>query len=553
MMKKNHLINLIFLILIILFILSCIPSVKASNESTVDVTTNNKQVLIDATNRSGDNLESDKYIIDTNAKMIYRVVPQTQIDTFKSNFNLPDQIKVYMDTSCTQEVTSGTIGTGMYVKNLADNNVYVISVIGDFNGDGTINQIEITNIIRHVVGLKNYQLSGAALKSADLNNDQEINIIDITILIRYIVYNKLEIPENPVMQAPTMRIISGDLGSNNWYTNDVEIRVNTNNYAGIVEKTVCKIQGPNKGQELVLEDGECFKITEDGIWTITAYNYNKAGIQSKETVLTIQKDSTKPNVATVTAKDINVDSFTLVGEGSDETSGVITYEFYLDNELISTVNTNVKQVEIPVKGKKPGIYNAYIIVKDSAGHIKKSEEIDVQTTRLTQNEIDYFEFVVTEFNVGNADGSTNGATAIISDTSLTGNSKYIMVNSEQQDVGGTVIGKLRLVCKDGTVIENLEYFPEELTINLEYFAGGSGTTFTHNNEANFFGIDLNAKGVQDGEVNETSILISDENVKENKFTISDKKLTGTKTYTRVTINSISLNGNNLQFRIIQEK
>ena len=87
---------------------------------------------------------------------------------------------------------------------------------------------------------------------------------------------------------------------------------------------------------------------------------------------------------------------------------------------------------------------------------------------------------------------------------------------------------------------------------MAYYAGGSGTVYTHNNEANFFGININEKNVQDGETAETSIIISNENVKENKFVISDEKLTGTQTYTRATINSISLNGKDLLFRIVQE-
>ena len=411
------------LFLIILF--SSIQ-VNATNEETFENSTGGNSV-----SENVQELESEKYIIDENNKVIYRVIPETQVDVFKNNFNLPDNVEVYLDSDCTEEVDSGIIGTGMYIKNLVDNTVYEISTIGDFNGDGEIGQIEITNLIRHVVGLRDYQLSGVIAKSADLNNDNNLNIVDITLIIRYIVYGELEIPENPKMDQPTLEVVSGNLGENNWYTNDVEIKINSNNSEDIIDKTTYMVQGTDQVAETEIKDGETFKITKDGTWIITAYNYNKAGSRIESEELTIQRDSTDPNMSKVSAKDINVDSFVLVGEGSDETSGVITYEFYLDNELISTVNTNVKQVEIPVTGKKPGIYKAYIIVKDNAGHEKKSEEIDVQTTRLTQSELDYFEFVVTEFNVENADGSQEGVTATISDTSLTSNSKYIMVNSER--------------------------------------------------------------------------------------------------------------------------
>ena len=141
---------------------------------------------------------------------------------------MPDNVEVYLDSDCTEEVDSGIIGTGMYIKNLVDNTVYEISTIGDFNGDGEIGQIEITNLIRHVVGLRDYQLSGVIAKSADLNNDNNLNIVDITLIIRYIVYGELEIPENPKMDQPTLEVVSGNLGENNWYTNDVEIKINSN-------------------------------------------------------------------------------------------------------------------------------------------------------------------------------------------------------------------------------------------------------------------------------------------------------------------------------------
>ena len=67
----------------------------------------------------------------------------------------------------------------------------------------------------------------------------------------------------------------------------------------------------------------------------------------------------------------------------------------------------------------------------------------------------------------------------------------------------------------------------------------------------FFGIDLNPDNVLDGQNANTNIVISNENVKENSFTIADEKLTGTQTYTRVTINSVTLDGQNISFRIVQ--
>ena len=132
-------------------------------------------------------LESTKYIIDETNKIIYRVIPETDVETFKSNFTISEQVKLYKDSKCEEEVTSGIVATGMALKNLTDNSIYEISTIGDFDGDGKIGQVELTNLIRHVVGLQDYQLTGIVEKSADFNNDNKLSIIDITILIRYIV------------------------------------------------------------------------------------------------------------------------------------------------------------------------------------------------------------------------------------------------------------------------------------------------------------------------------------------------------------------------------
>ena len=141
-------------------------------------------------------LESNKYIIDNENNVIYRVIPETDVETFKNNFSIPEDIKVFEDEKCETEVVNKYIGTGMVLRNETDNEIYKISVIGDFNTDGKITQIELTNLIRHVVGLKEYQLSSYVLKSADINNDNIVNHIDITLLIRYNVYGELDIEEN---------------------------------------------------------------------------------------------------------------------------------------------------------------------------------------------------------------------------------------------------------------------------------------------------------------------------------------------------------------------
>ncbi|MBP3255406.1 MAG: dockerin type I repeat-containing protein [Clostridia bacterium] len=60
-------------------------------------------------------------------------------------------------------------------------------VFGDINGDGKFDQIDLSRMIRHVVGLKNYIIDDIDI--ADLNEDYNIDIIDISMAIKYIINN----------------------------------------------------------------------------------------------------------------------------------------------------------------------------------------------------------------------------------------------------------------------------------------------------------------------------------------------------------------------------
>ena len=56
------------------------------------------------------------------------------------------------------------------IASVVDSNKnYQISVIGDINKDGLFNQIDVTLLIKYIVGLKDYtNLDDLSLKSADV-------------------------------------------------------------------------------------------------------------------------------------------------------------------------------------------------------------------------------------------------------------------------------------------------------------------------------------------------------------------------------------------------
>lgn len=138
------------------------------------------------------------YKINTNEKLIYRINPKTDYDTFIpsvrnliSNAN-GDSIEVFFNGS---KVTSGYIKTGMsLVKNNTEN--YSLSVIGDVNQDGELNALDLTRLIKHIIGARNFQITDAPkLKAGDLTGDGNINVSDLTRMIKCIITSRL--PEDP--------------------------------------------------------------------------------------------------------------------------------------------------------------------------------------------------------------------------------------------------------------------------------------------------------------------------------------------------------------------
>ena len=88
-----------------------------------------------------------------------------------------------MNNTKEEKITVGKVGTGMvaeYVDSKEQKHDYEISVIGDFNNDGELTQIELTNTIRHIVGMQDVSLTKLKLLSADITNDGIIDQRDIT-------------------------------------------------------------------------------------------------------------------------------------------------------------------------------------------------------------------------------------------------------------------------------------------------------------------------------------------------------------------------------------
>ena len=90
---------------------------------------------------------------------------------------------------------------------------------------------------------------------------------------------------------PVIKIVSGDVGTNGWYTSDVKIQIvpGEDSVSG-VQKTTYKIKG---ALTLAETTGTTYTLSKNGKSTITATTYDKAGNKS-ETTLEINIDKTIP-------------------------------------------------------------------------------------------------------------------------------------------------------------------------------------------------------------------------------------------------------------------
>ena len=218
-------------------------------------------------------MESTKYLIAEENEQISRIIPETTIEEFKENFNVEkSKLHVYKSGTEKKEVTSGYIATGMVLTCDEIEESYTLSVIGDITKEGTLNQIDLNLLIKHIVGMQKAQLKGIEAISADLSGDRKIDQVDITILIRYIVYHELYVPEIVRPAEPIIEVI-GNQEVEDWYNSDVTVKIRENSNSKIkIGKTIYKI-----ATNYILGFDEKFIIDKHNFRQIDALKYVKNG------------------------------------------------------------------------------------------------------------------------------------------------------------------------------------------------------------------------------------------------------------------------------------
>ena len=78
--------------------------------------------------------------------------------------------------------TSESFVTGANIT--LDEKSYSLVILGDTNGDGTINSADLLKVVKHLKGTS--VLESAALKAADCNNDGSVNSADLLKIVKYL-------------------------------------------------------------------------------------------------------------------------------------------------------------------------------------------------------------------------------------------------------------------------------------------------------------------------------------------------------------------------------
>jgi len=128
-----------------------------------------------------------------------------------------------------------------------------------------------------------------------------------------------------------------------------------------------------KRGELIKKDG----LT--GQWYLWALVEMENGATRIERSEAFYFDNTGPEV-TITSVAESVTSFTLKAIATDNETGIVKYEFYVNDELRETIETNEETVSYTVNDANTGNTNCYVIVTDGLGN--ETKQTVVGTTKL---------------------------------------------------------------------------------------------------------------------------------------------------------------------------
>ena len=235
--------------------------------------------------------------------------------------------------------------------------------------------------------------------------------------------------------APTITVTSGTL-SNGWYTNDVTLRITGGMDSGSGMKDVSyTISGASTVAETRINSGNTFKISNEGIHTITAYTYDNLGYKSVAATQTIKIDKTAPNAPT-----INVTSGTLSGEwyttdvtlkvtgGADSISGMKNVSYTISGA--STVSETRINSGNTFKISNEGTHTITAYTYDNAGNKSVSS---VKTIKIDKKAPNAPSVIVTSGTAGEHGWYKSGVTLKITG----GNDNLSGINNVSYSISGS--------------------------------------------------------------------------------------------------------------------
>lgn len=103
------------------------------------------------------------------------------------------KLQIWKADDSVQKADSDNVGTGDIVKLVIDGNVVdsdIIIILGDINGDGKHNALDVSGVINHYLKT-NLITDGAQLLAADVNKDTKYNALDVSAIINHYLKTSL--------------------------------------------------------------------------------------------------------------------------------------------------------------------------------------------------------------------------------------------------------------------------------------------------------------------------------------------------------------------------
>ena len=148
--------------------------------ATVTENANYNVTVVNGTLTITELITSEDYIFGIEEKTSV----ESMIETLKANGTL-----AYFVDANGEEITTGTVGTGMKFQVTIGNVVYTRTVVimGDVDGDGSIRPMDFKVIKNQIMGETDEQLAGAFKVAANLYDDNYINAVDYTAIRNHIM------------------------------------------------------------------------------------------------------------------------------------------------------------------------------------------------------------------------------------------------------------------------------------------------------------------------------------------------------------------------------